>query len=257
MRPQVHKDSGCFPRASGDRGLHDPVDLVTRSKSSSVRVRRPITCSGRAAWIIRPDAGHSRHGRSGIGRSEGMRPITLARLLAPALLVCAALVLSAPPARAASTCANATLVPSPANLAQIHAATLCLLNEQRTSNGRAPLALNRHLDKAAKRYSLLMVRKRFFSHLSPQGSTLTSRVRKGTSYLKGSRSWALSENIGWGSGRLAAPAVTVDAWMRSSRHRANILTPGFRDVGVGVAPGAPRSANGASATYTIDFGRRS
>jgi uncharacterized protein YkwD len=113
-------------------------------------------------------------------------------------------------------------VPSPANLAQIHAATLCLLNEQRTSNGRAPLALNRHLDKAAKRYSLLMVRKRFFSHLSPQGSTLTSRVRKGTSYLKGSRSWALSENIGWGSGR---DGRRVDALVPPSREHPDPRLP--------------------------------
>lgn len=187
-----------------------------------------------------------------------MPRIALARLLAFAVLVCAALVLSPSRAAAAGTCANTTLEPTSANLDSIRAATLCLLNAERTSQGLVPLAASRHLGKAASSYSRLMVRKRFFNHVSPGGSTLTSRIRKGTRYLNGSRSWALGENIAWGSGRLASPAETVDAWMRSPAHRANILAPGFRHIGVGIALGAPLSkTNLPSATYTTDFGRRS
>jgi len=47
--------------------------------------------------------------------------------------------------------------------------------------------------------------------------------------------------------------------MHSPEHRANILNPGFREVGVGVVPGVPAPAAGglAGATYTADFGSRS
>lgn len=149
-------------------------------------------------------------------------------------------------------------MPSSANGVQVRDATLCLLNQERTSRGLAPLKSNRYLLTAARRYSQLMVRERFFGHVSPGGSTLVSRVRKGTKYLRGARSWKLGENLAWGSGQLATPAYTVKAWMRSPGHRRNILTPRFRHIGIGVVLGAPAKTNGmAAATYTTDFGRRS
>jgi uncharacterized protein YkwD len=46
-------------------------------------------------------------------------------------------------------------------------------------------------------------------------------------------------------------------WMHSPPHRANILDPSYRDVGVGVARGYPMGAGAGSATYTVDFGARS
>ena len=148
-------------------------------------------------------------------------------------------------------------MPSHANLAQVRAATLCLINDERTSHGLAPLTPSRPLGDAAQRYSRSMVRQRFFSHVSPGGSTLTSRVRQQTTYLRGARSWALGENIAWGSGSLGTPARTVAAWLASPSHRANILKPEFRHIGMGVASGAPRPTSGLSAaTYTTDFGRR-
>lgn len=148
-------------------------------------------------------------------------------------------------------------MPTRTNSTHVRAATLCLINQQRASRGLAPLTSSRQLAKAARRYSRLMVRKRFFGHISPGGSTLVSRVRKGTSYLRGANGWALGENIGWGSGALATPARTIKSWMSSSLHRRNILRPGFRHVGIGVASGAPRPTRGfAAATYTADFGRR-
>lgn len=46
------------------------------------------------------------------------------------------------------------------------------------------------------------------------------------------------------------------AWMRSPGHRANILSRTFREVGVGIAIGAPTTAGGVldAGTYTTDFG---
>jgi uncharacterized protein YkwD len=42
--------------------------------------------------------------------------------------------------------------------------------------------------------------------------------------------------------------------MNSAGHRRNILTPGFRDVGVGIALGAPRAGLSGGATYPANFG---
>ncbi|MDQ3675703.1 MAG: CAP domain-containing protein [Actinomycetota bacterium] len=181
----------------------------------------------------------------------------IALRLAPLLLVCAVFALPSGTA-AASPCSYAQLIPSSTNGAQVRAATLCLINHERTRRGLAPLKSNRHLLKAAGRYSGLMVNERFFGHVSPGGSTLVNRVRKGTTYLRGARRWALGENLAWGSGKLATPSYTVKAWMNSPGHRRNMLTPGFRHIGIGVVTGAPVATKVlAAATYTTDFGRRS
>lgn len=181
---------------------------------------------------------------------------SLARHIAPALLACVALTAPAT-ASAAAPCANAGLVPSATNVAKVKTATLCLLNVERKSHRLAPLSANRQLAKAARSFSASMVRQRFFDHVSPGGSTLSSRVR-GTTYLRGNvRTWSLGENIAWGSSDLATPRQIVRSWMHSAGHRHNILQRGFRHIGVGVAIGAPEDVGTEpAATYTTDFGSR-
>ena len=45
--------------------------------------------------------------------------------------------------------------------------------------------------------------------------------------------------------------------MNSPGHRANILSPSFREIGIGVAYGAPVAGAGTpAATYATDFGRK-
>ena len=58
------------------------------------------------------------------------------------------------------------------------------------------------------------------------------------------------------TGTLATPAQTVRGWMNSPPHRRNMLDRGFREIGIGVALGAPGS-NDPGATYATEFGRRS
>jgi uncharacterized protein YkwD len=181
---------------------------------------------------------------------------TLRRGLFPAILAWA--VLAMPATTPASTCAGADLMPAADNGATLRSATLCLINAERTQRGLAPVTSNAQLGKAAQNYSQAMVRQRFFDHVSPSGSTLLSRVRRGTGYLRGARSYALGENIAWGSGEYASPLETVKGWMESAGHRANILNRRFRHVGVGVALGAPEDDQGMpAATDTTDFGQRS
>jgi len=180
----------------------------------------------------------------------------IATFLACALLCCIALAL--PASASAATCANADLMPDASNFAGVKKATLCLLNEERSARGLSRLTPNGQLGKAAQRYSASMVRQRFFDHVSPSGSTLDSRVRRGTSYLRGSVcSWSLGENIAWGAGDRATPRKIVRFWMNSSGHRRNILDRRFRHIGIGVATGAPDDVQGQpAATYTTDFGSR-
>jgi len=160
-------------------------------------------------------------------------------------------------ASAATSCANADLVPTTENGPALRTATLCLLNEERATAGLKPLAANTQLRRAAQKHSLQMVRDSFFDHVSPAGTTLMSRVRTGTTYLRGALNFALGENIAYGSGYLATPANTLKGWMDSPGHRKNILNGRYRHVGVGVAMGAPGiEGGGPAATYTTAFGTR-
>lgn len=190
----------------------------------------------------------------GMSATLRRRPVLLCLLALAAPLALP----SAPAAASGGACAGADLVPSAANVVQVRSATRCLINQERRAHGRGALSADRHLTSAAQRYSRQMVRDRFFDHVSPAGSTLLSRIRRTSGYLASASSYTLGENLAWGAGARSTPAQTVDAWMHSPGHRRNILDRAFRQVGVGVALGAPRDTGGApAATYTTEFGRRS
>jgi uncharacterized protein YkwD len=174
------------------------------------------------------------------------------RLALPAFVTAAAFVMPAV-AGAAAPCPGAGDQPSAANAAQVRAATLCLLNRQRVAHGLPRLHVHPSLRHAAAAYAGLMVRDDFFDHVSPGGSTMAQRIKR-TAYLRGVRGWSLGENLAWGSGAAATPAQIVDAWMHSAGHRRNILDGTFREIGIGIAAGAPGGRAGA--TYVNEFGRR-
>jgi uncharacterized protein YkwD len=149
-------------------------------------------------------------------------------------------------AHADAACQSADALPGQASDAVVRSATLCLMNSERSAHGVAGLRAHPALASAAGRYARQMVSERFFAHTSPGGSTVLSRIR-GTTYLRGAPGWSVGENIASGSGTMATPRAIVEAWMESPGHRANLLSPCFRDVGIGIAAG----------TYVTDFGRRS
>jgi uncharacterized protein YkwD len=174
-----------------------------------------------------------------------------------ALATC--LVLCAPgSAHAAAACQGADGLPGQTPDAVVRSATLCLMNSERGARGLAELRSHPALASAAGRYARQMVSERFFAHTSPRGSTVLSRIR-GTAYLRGAPAWTVGENIAAGGGTLATPRAIVEAWMESPGHRANLLSPCFRDVGIGIASGmaAQQADAGIAGTYVSDFGRRS
>jgi uncharacterized protein YkwD len=182
--------------------------------------------------------------------------IALATAAIAAAAAFAAAPASAPAAaRAAASCANADLVPNATNLGAVRQATLCLINGERRARGRRKLKSNNRLRTAAQRYVQEMVKKDFFGHVSPSGSTVLGRI-KHAAYLSSARSWAVGENLAWGTGELSTPRQTVQNWMNSPPHRHNMLDKSFREIGIGVAVGVPKSSDGG-ATYATEFGTRS
>ena len=161
-------------------------------------------------------------------------------------------------ARAASErCVSADAMPGQAAAEDLRAATLCLMNAERTARGLGRLQSEPLLGRVAAGYARQMVRGQFFDHTSPAGSTMLARI-KATSYLRDVTSWSVGENLAWGSGTLATPRAMVRAWMQSAEHRANLLDRHFADVGIGVAAGAPVALEPGEqgGTYVTDFGRR-
>ena len=97
---------------------------------------------------------------------------------------------------------------------------LDLVNENRASYGLAPLTLASDLcDDADIRAEEIVS---LFSHTRPDGSSCFTVIDG--SYRR------VAENIAAG---LATPEETVDQWMNSPGHRANILAPELRELGVG------------------------
>jgi len=119
-----------------------------------------------------------------------------------------------------------------------------LTNQERAKQGKAPLACHLSTGSVARAFSLQMCQESFFSHVSPQGSTMSSRLKAGGIAFK-----SAGENIAAG---YSTPAAVVKGWMNSSGHRANILGD-FKYLGVGYAPCAGPGKHGTY--WTQDFWR--
>jgi uncharacterized protein YkwD len=148
-------------------------------------------------------------------------------------------------------CEGSWLRPVPANAAQVHAATVCLINAQRAHHGLAPLTENVLLQRAAELHSLDMGKRKFFEHRNPDGVQPDARIIR-----QGYPPILVGENLAWGELAQSPPARIVALWMKSPGHRANVLESGYREIGVGLAFGAPEPQDEPrqAAIYTTAFG---
>jgi uncharacterized protein YkwD len=135
-------------------------------------------------------------------------------------------------------------------------ATVCLINHERRTRGLPVVRTDARLSRASRLHATDMVARRYFSHVSPTGIRVAARVAR-TGYLRGRGAWALGEILAWSATPPATPALIVNAWMHSPKHRHVLLGPSYRDVGVGIATGGPgRPQRARAGTYAAVFGRR-
>ena len=104
-----------------------------------------------------------------------------------------------------------------------------LVNEIRVKNGLNALIPDWELSRVARYKSQDMKDNNYFSHTSPvYGSPFNMMKKFGISYK------TAAENIAKGQ---KTPQAVVNSWMNSSGHRANILNPSYKKIGVGYVAG--------------------
>ncbi|WP_293248195.1 CAP domain-containing protein [Nannocystis sp.] len=124
--------------------------------------------------------------------------------------------------------------------AQLEQDVLVIVNQVRSQGANCgskgafgpagPLTMHPALRCAARKHSVDMAVRNFFDHINPDGETPWDRMGK-AGY--GSYS-AAGENIAAGSPDAAG---TMDQWMNSDGHCANIMNPAFEHIGVGYSTG--------------------
>ena len=115
---------------------------------------------------------------------------------------------------------------------QVRAEMLAAVNAQRRKAGVPPLRMSLDLQQSAQAHAEDMLARGYFAHKSPSGTTVRERARKA------GYAWrAIGENIAEGQTSVQEVMTT---WMDSPGHRQNILSPDFRDLGIGLVTGRTR-----------------
>jgi uncharacterized protein YkwD len=107
-------------------------------------------------------------------------------------------------------------------------AMIDLVNKERESRGLKKLEFDRTLRTVAREHSEDMFKRGYFSHYSPEGQDVSDRAEKyQVDYL------VIGENLAF------APTLDLahKGLMNSPGHRANILSPDFNKIGIGVYDG--------------------
>ncbi len=110
---------------------------------------------------------------------------------------------------------------------------ISLVNGERKKHGLGALKPSNGLTRVARSHSEDMARRRFFSHITPDGKNPADRVRaSGINYTY------LAENIAtenWQESERELVERAHKSLMKSTHHRENILRPGITSIGIGVS----------------------
>jgi uncharacterized protein YkwD len=142
--------------------------------------------------------------------------------------------------------------------AALEAAVVSELNRVRAEKRLGPLRTAPSLRTAARSHSQAMLAHGFFGHDSADGTDFGERIRRHYTN-RGWASWSVGEALLASSDSSLDPKAVVAAWLDSPPHRAIILSPTWREAGIGVlyAPTAPREFRGSETiVVTADFGVR-
>ena len=118
-------------------------------------------------------------------------------------------------------------------------------NENRVSNNEQPLTLSTELTAAAQAKATDMVENNYWSHTSPSGKTPWDFINAAgyTYQLAG-------ENLAFGFNNASE---TINGWMNSPEHRANILTANYTNVGFGVANSPNYQGHGPETVIVAEY----
>lgn len=104
-----------------------------------------------------------------------------------------------------------------------------LTNTSRAQEGLSSLQYNETLQRAAQAKADDMAARKYFSHTTPDGKTpWTFFEAAGYAYQSAGENLAV---------HFADVEPLQDAWMNSPGHRANIMSPKYTEMGVGIARG--------------------
>lgn len=132
------------------------------------------------------------------------------------------------------------------------------INAVRSQRHLRPLVESRALRLAAESHSAEMLDQGFFAHDSPDGTSFGDRLKQ-FYRMSPTDYWSVGENLAMTGPNEPLARDLVARWMQSPRHRANLLDPRWRELGIGArfAPSA-QGAFGGLATWvvTLDLGYR-
>lgn len=135
------------------------------------------------------------------------------------------------------------------NHTHAESAIVWAMNVERRRHGLRSLRARRGLARVAFRHSVDQLRHDRMQHASFDGTTIVQRIRRGGNYR------SVGEVLAWVPDGLSRRARrVVQLWMESPSHRAQVLQPRYRFVGVGRKHGAMGGQRGV--IFTADFGGR-
>lgn len=123
---------------------------------------------------------------------------------------------------------------------------LTLTNQKRVENGLAPLQFNKELAFAAQAKAEDMFSKDYWAHNAPDGITPWHFIKKSGYEYK-----YAGENLARG---FTNSSDIVDAWMKSTSHRENMLSKNYEDIGFALMEG---TLNGQETILVVEmFGNK-
>jgi uncharacterized protein YkwD len=171
-----------------------------------------------------------------------------ARLVVALVAVVAAGVLAA--AAPATTAAET-------QLSTLNHQVLVAINHFRVAHHLVPLKESPHLAASARQHSFQMGADGYFAHPSADGTAFWKRIQRYFTSRNYSY-WSVGENLLWSSPSISA-ASALKMWIASPEHLRNLLTPGWRRIGISAVHvvHAPGTYHGLDVTIiTTDFGVR-
>jgi uncharacterized protein YkwD len=143
------------------------------------------------------------------------------------------------------------------DLSSLESGVLSELNTVRAQHGLQPVKINARLTAAAAQHSKEMGTSGYFEHSSRDGTLFWKRIDRWYGQ-NGYGYWSVGENLLWSSPEID-PDGALHLWMNSPEHRANILAPRWREIGISAQhfAAAPGTYKGLEVTIiTTDFGIR-